>query len=132
MLYSYLTVYGSIGHEYPLYNIPVINAGYGPHFHYSFNYNPKTLSQYSKLINNLEKLKVNKKHLIDIYKFYYSHYLIDYEIFNKLPKTDLALDSFNIFNYFINSFDNKKKKKIEEDFINFIISKARRMIKVSI
>ncbi len=127
-----LTVYGSIGHEYPLFNIPVINAGYGPHFHYNFNYNPKTLKQYNTLINNLEKLKVNKKDIVDIYKFYFSHYLIDYEIFNRLPKTDFHLDSSNLFNYFINSFKSREKKKIREDFTNFIISNKRRMIKVSL
>ena len=32
-----LTVYGSISHEYPLFNIPVINAGNNPHKGYNFH-----------------------------------------------------------------------------------------------
>ena len=55
-----LTVYGSIGHEYPLMNIPVINAGNNPHFGYNFNFNPKTISQYRNLLNNIEKIRVNQ------------------------------------------------------------------------
>lgn len=125
-----LTVYGSIGHEYPLFNIPVINAGYGPHYHYKFNFNPNTLEQYDKLLNNLNKLKVKKTALIDIYRFYFSHYFNDYEIFKKLPKMDNTLNSSYIFKYFLETFSFKDLKKIEEDYENFIISNKRRMMKV--
>ena len=36
-----LTTYGSIAHEYPLFGIPVINAGENPHSGYNFSINPK-------------------------------------------------------------------------------------------
>lgn len=125
-----LTVYGSIGHEYPLFNIPVINAGYGPHYHYKFNFNPTTLKQYDSLLNNLDKLKVKKTTLIDIYKFYFSHYFVDYEIFKKLPKKDNILNSSYIFKYFLENYNLMKIKKIEMDYKNFIISNKRRMMEV--
>ena len=57
-----LTVYGSIAHEYPLFNIPVINACINnSHGKYNFSYSPKTISAFKKLIINCEKLKVKKK-----------------------------------------------------------------------
>ena len=48
-----LTTYGSIAHEYPLFGIPVINAGENPHSGYNFSINPKNFKQYDELINNL-------------------------------------------------------------------------------
>ena len=49
------TVYGSCGHEFPLLNIPVVNASdNGPHIGYNFNYNSKvknTLILSKKQIN---------------------------------------------------------------------------------
>ena len=44
-----LTVYGSVGHEYPLFDTPVINASVsGPHSAYSFNLSPKNKKSYEK------------------------------------------------------------------------------------
>ena len=57
-----ITVFGSVGHEYPLFGIPVINASkVGPHQNYNFNYYPKNIKHYTHLIKNVKKLKVNKK-----------------------------------------------------------------------
>ena len=59
-----LTVYGSVGHEYPLFNIPVINASnQGPHKNYNFNYYPNSIRNYEKLIKNIKKLKINKNNI---------------------------------------------------------------------
>ena len=70
-----LTVYGSIGHEYPLFNVPVINASINnPHIKYSFNIHPKNISHYKKIILNLKniKYKINKK---KVYEYYYMAFL---------------------------------------------------------
>ena len=46
-----LTVYGSVGHEYPLFGIPVINASkIGPHQNYNFNFYSKNIDHYNYLI----------------------------------------------------------------------------------
>ena len=55
-----LTVHGSIGHELPLYNIPVVNASiHNPHKKYDFNLHPKDIKQYEKVIDNLHNIKMN-------------------------------------------------------------------------
>jgi hypothetical protein len=70
-----LTVYGSIGHEYPLFNIPVINASINnPHIKYKFNVHPRNLNEYKKILLNLSRIniKINKN---KIYEYYYMAYL---------------------------------------------------------
>lgn len=52
-----LTVYGTLGFEYALFGIPVINASrVNPHIAYSFNYHPKTVEEYEQLIRNIPHL----------------------------------------------------------------------------
>lgn len=68
-----LTVCGTLGHEYPLLGVQVINAGNNPHIAYDFNYNPKTIAEYDELILNLDKLH-KKIDLNEIYQFYCIHY----------------------------------------------------------
>lgn len=69
-----LTVQGTIGHEYPLLGIQVINAGCNPHMAYAFNWNPATKEEYDSLLLNLGKLEK----IIDpdeIYQYYCLRYL---------------------------------------------------------
>ncbi len=70
-----LTCYGSVGHELPLLGFNVINAGYNPHIKYNFNMNCLSISQYSKVINEIKDLKININ-FEDIFKFYYVHNII--------------------------------------------------------
>ncbi|WP_182186206.1 hypothetical protein [Pectinatus frisingensis] len=74
-----LTVYGTVGCEYPLLGVNVINAGNNPHIAYNFNYNPKTIEEYDKIILNLDKLpKINVENVReDIYEFFYTHFQYD-------------------------------------------------------
>jgi hypothetical protein len=67
-----LTVYGTIGREFPLFGVQVINAGYNPHIAYDFNWHPKTIDEYEKMLMNLESLKkdINPQ---DIYEYFYIH-----------------------------------------------------------
>ncbi len=69
-----LTVYGSIGHEYPEIGIQVINAGYNPHSTFDFTWNPKTKEEYDNMILNLDKLE-EKKDEEGLYQFYSLNYL---------------------------------------------------------
>lgn len=69
-----LTVYGSIGHEYPEIGIQVINAGLNPHSAFDFTWNPKTKEEYDDLIMNLDKLKP-KQDREGLYQFYSLNYL---------------------------------------------------------
>ncbi len=69
-----LTVWGTIGHEYPALGIQVINAGNNPHIAFDFDWNPRNKREFDDLIFNLSKLK-NDVDIIEIYKFYCIHYL---------------------------------------------------------
>ena len=52
-----LTVYGSIAYEYPLFNIPVINATKNhPQRMYNFSITPKSKKHYGNMLKNLENL----------------------------------------------------------------------------
>lgn len=77
-----LTVCGSIGHEYPMLGIEVINAGKNLHQNYDFNWNPKDKKEYDDIIYNLENLE-KKKDKEGLYEFYAMHFLIyDIKKFN--------------------------------------------------
>lgn len=69
-----LTVQGTIGHEYPLLGIQVINAGYNPHMAYNFDWNPSTKEEYDSLLLNLDKLE-KKIDPDEIYQYYCLQYL---------------------------------------------------------
>jgi hypothetical protein len=81
-----LTVYGSIGHEYPEIGIEVINAGINPHCAFDFTWNPKTKEEYDDLIFNLEHLKRknDKEGLLQFYSLNYLFYNKDYIPYRKL------------------------------------------------
>jgi hypothetical protein len=86
-----VTVYGTLGHEFPYMDIPVINAGDNPHSAFNFCYNPASRSQYQDLIMKVGALKKpTNLDKIDILKFYYIHYISDLKGVNKLTKSTIA------------------------------------------
>ena len=98
-----LTVYGTIGHEFPEIGIQVINAGVNPHSAYDFTWNPETKEEYDDLILNLESLEA-KKDYEGLYQFYSLNYLYyDWEyipfrtLFFKNPI--LGMDKLELRNY---------------------------------
>ena len=70
-----LTVYGTVGREFPLFNIPVINASTcGPHSGYNFNFHFKDIKEYNKAVTNLKKyiknFKINRREIFEFYLRY--------------------------------------------------------------
>lgn len=126
-----LTVFGSVGHEYPLFRIPVINAGNNPHSGYDFNFNPKNLKEYKKLILNFRNIKIKKNVQKKIYEFYGVHHLIDYSFFSNFIDNineKIGFDSFQIYYEFIKKINLEihcSKINIYNKFIN---DKSRRLI----
>ena len=125
-----LTCYGSVGHECPLLGMKVINAGNNPHMGYDFNWNPKTVEEYEKLLMNLDSLK-NNINPNDIYEFYYMHNkktgVIDDWIYPSYYKmlTDLTEKErygSAIFPYFLDSLSTEKHQQIISRMSNFIDS----------
>jgi hypothetical protein len=124
-----LTIYGSIGHEYPALGIQVINASYNPHIAYNFNWHAKTIKEYRNLLFNLPKLS-KKINLQKIYEFYYLHYYY-------VPADDLILKSYRqsltdltnqerisskMYQYFLNQFSQARHKKIIKNMEKFVDS----------
>jgi hypothetical protein len=128
-----LTVYGSVGHEYPLFGIPVVNASnHGPHDLYKFNFYVKNKKNYLQLIKNLPKLKVNKKKVKkQIYEYFAIRYLTNYNIFknyNKYPEKyrDITQGS-NLYSTWLKEFSLSHHKKVLRDYENFIKNKKFKM-----
>ena len=70
-----LTVYGTIGWEYPYFGIPVINATLNnPHSMFNFSITPSSRDEYENLLLNLNELPVHAVNLEEIYRFYFLHY----------------------------------------------------------
>ncbi|MDA7733635.1 hypothetical protein N8841_04020, partial [Candidatus Pelagibacter sp.] len=122
-----LTCYGSIGHEYPFFRIPVINAGHNPHIGYNFNFHPKTKKDYENLIDKIESLRVNKKYINEIYQFYMVRYFLDYNLFPDIRNRN-SLNNIEIFETFFLRYDKKNIEKIIDDYNGFIYSNERRLI----
>lgn len=124
-----LTTYGSIAHEYPFFDVPVLNAGENPHSGYNFSITPNNFKKYQYLINNIDKIKQSKKNIKQIYEFYAMYHLVDYNIFEELEFSEKKLNNYYIFNYYQKKFNNFKINKIRKKYYNFIKSKDRRLIK---
>ena len=127
-----LTVYGSIAHEYPLYKIPVINAGINPHMGYEFSLTPKNKKEYEKVLNNLGKSKKNIKfENKKIFEFYAMHHLLDYNFFEDLEITqNLKSSSIDIFSKFMDKINSKIHYNKIDNYKKFIQSNSRRLIDI--
>ena len=112
-----LTCYGTIGHELPLLNVTVINAGLNPHISYPFNIHPKTLDEYANAIDDIRNLGQSPPcpDRTDLYRFYYMHYIhyyIDSLIFNShkdaIKFTNRIKCSSGFYQYYIQTFKLSK------------------------
>lgn len=119
-----ITVFGSIGHEYPYFGIPVINAGANQHMGYNFNYHPKTKNDYLKLLDNIENLKTPKNVKTKIYEFYFMKYMQDYNI---LPGV-VSVNDLNSSTVFLDFLNNYKYDGVFNNYKKFIKSNKRRLI----
>ena len=131
-----LTVYGSVGFEYAVLGTPVINASINnPHFDYNFNINPKNIEEYSSIINNLDKIKININS-DEIYQFYATNNLIAHNnfIFEDFKKIMDNVGGYNklftsdIYNELIKYIDKNKNNKIMEKIDKFVKSNQYTLI----
>lgn len=126
-----LTVYGSIGHEYPLFQVPVINAGNNPHIGYPFCYHPKSIKEYLLLLKSIPNLIVKKKTTKFIYEFYVMKFLVDYNLFEEIGYDQSKLNTNAIFEIFCKKFDSNRISKVNKIYEKFIKSKKRRLYNFS-
>lgn len=131
-----VTVHGNIGSEYPLFNIPVINASTN-HYHkyYDFNINPKNKKDYENILLNLKKIKLKIKK-DQIYKYYFMKYIYfnNNWLFSNLDDLLKNVGGYaninreNIYSYWMkteNSYSINKKILLLKEFLiskNYLFS----------
>ncbi len=131
-----LTVYGTVGREFPLFNIPVINASTcGPHSGYNFNYHFKNKNEYNKAITNLKKyiknFEINRR---EIFEFFYLRYNLDFSflynsnyINNINEKLRIKnMKPHNVVDIWLDNLNISIQKNIFEEVKKFILSKQYR------
>ena len=131
-----LTIYGSVGHEYPLFNKLIINASNnGPHSSYDFNVNPKNKKEYESIIKNISKNRIKMRSNFNknkIYEFYFMRYLSEYSLLDNWTKVMKQLknkyNSFDILSHFINNFDLKSHNQKLKDINLFITENPIRLV----
>lgn len=121
-----VTIAGSIGHEYPLLGIDVINSGSNPHMAFDFNINPKSKAELLDVLLHLQsysKLE-NANQIYDFYAVYYFYYQDNQfseefqDIFDKLDFLNLDIEH-TIYSVYMDKYtdcytDMEIKEKIEK------------------
>jgi hypothetical protein len=127
-----LTGYGSIGHEYPYFGIPVINCAFNPHIAYNFNYHVKTVEEYKNVLLNLNNFqcKIDKEEIFEFYFMNNKYILADDLMLPSYSKflNDLSQEErggFAGFKYFINHLTEESHENIILKIENYIDSGKR-------
>jgi hypothetical protein len=132
-----LTCHGTIGFEYAIMGVPVINASLNnPHINYDFNIHASNIIHYKKILLNLKKIKLNIKKN-QVYEYYAMNFLnskIDYIFDNNdkfLKKYNFEINSlpFDFYTDFINYWNKERHNKIIKNISNFINSSDYKMQK---
>jgi hypothetical protein len=125
------TVFGTAAHEYAFKGVPVINASvWNPHSAYKFNIHTNKFSEYDRMINNLDKIKLNIKKE-EVLEFYSMHFLYTskdwfFSDYNKLFK---FLEHYHfqwtdkVYEYWVENYNNSFKKEFYDKINKFISSK---------
>ncbi|MBF0331989.1 MAG: hypothetical protein HQL17_08665 [Candidatus Omnitrophica bacterium] len=124
-----LTVYGSVGHEYPALGVQVVNAGYNPHVAYDFTWTPRNREEYRQWLLDLPSLKKNID-INELYEFYYMHYYyssFDDCVYPSARQLAMSvgvkgLGSQKLFRYVLDHGDPAHHKKMISRFEAFIDS----------
>lgn len=124
-----LTCFGTVGHEYPVLGVQVINAAFNPHIAYNFNWHPKSIEEYEHYLLNLGRLE-KEIDINELYEFYYMNYYY-------VPADDLFLrshkESLNdpyvkqkvrsgIYRYFLDQLTEEKHQEIINNIQKYIES----------
>ncbi len=124
------TCYGSVGTEYPLFNIPVVNASRNnPHHRYNFNINPKSIEELKTIILNLPNINcsINKNEIYEHYFLKHIYITKNWIIENLKEYLEYVggwsgQNSFKVYEYWLSKINNKKKHQIFKSIENFINS----------
>lgn len=126
------TVTGTVGLDYAMLNVPVINASLSnPQINYNFNLHPKNKKELTKIIFNLKniikKFKINKDEIYECYGVKNVFFSKDW-LFQDFDKTVKNIGNYhnlwdvNFYSYWINNWSIKLDKKIQKDVKEYINS----------
>jgi len=79
-----ITMQSTVGFEMALFGKPVILGDYGFYGNKGFTYNPKTLQEYTDLLNNIESIGPLNQDEIDVAK----RYVYDFLFYRQIPLRD--------------------------------------------
>lgn len=130
-----LTVHGTIGMEYPLFGIPVVNASpVNPHFGFDFCINPSNKALYEHTILNLDKITVpTNSNLIYLFHHIKHNYYPKSWVFKDSNKMLNDLGGWEksmtteIYNYYLDSNNTFKPDVLAIVSKNFISSNEFRV-----
>jgi hypothetical protein len=124
-----LTVYGSIGHEYPALGVQVINAGYNPHVAYGFNWHPRSIAEYEHYLLNLKTLRkdIDPREMAEFYYMHHYYRFDDDLMFDSYRQMELDLRPEDrigpvVYSYFLERFTARKHRAIIDTTEAFIDS----------
>ena len=125
-----ITSHGTIGEEYPYFDIPVLNCAINPRINYSFNFHLYERDKITDFIKNLPKFIGKKLNKNEIFEYYYTHHKMhkdDSLIFNSYEDFIDAKSSFinsdEAYIYFLSQINKKRLNEIEKKIKLFIKSK---------
>jgi hypothetical protein len=128
-----LTVHGTVGSEFPFFNVPVVNASLNnPHVHYNFNINPVDLEGYYKTIKRLHLIKKDKIKRKELLEYFYMHnlyfdksWILDEpeKFIKKIANNKNIYKNKNVFKYLNNELTNHRKETINLILRNFFNTK---------
>ncbi len=122
-----LTVFGSVGFEYALFDIPVINASNkSATVNFDFNIHIKNIAKYKLLLLNPKKIKIKIKKK-EIYKYYFLRHLYYPRnwLFDDIQKAEQLYGGYSleIYDYWIKKeFKKGRHIKIFDNLKKFINS----------
>ena len=126
-----LTVWGQVAHEYAFRKIPVINASdCNIHSAFNFNYHVKNITEYTRLIKNIGKMK-HKLNYDEVFKFYYMHYIYVEKnwFFKDIEKFISSIGGYHnlsskiVYDKWLETINRKDHLTILKNIDNFINSK---------
>ena len=126
-----ITCHGTIGSEYPYFNLLVINASNSnPHIKYNFNIHPRSINSLKKILNNLDKqkIKIKKKEVLEYYfmkNIYFSNDWL-FENFEELIKYCGGYKNIyknKCYDFWLKNWNKDKQNKLTNSINKFISSK---------
>jgi len=125
------TVFGTAAHEYAFKGVPVINASvWNPHSAYKFNIHTNKFSEYDKMINNLNKIKlsIKKEEVLEFYSMHFLYTSKDW-FFSDYDKLFKFLEHYHfqwtdkVYEYWVENYNKSFKKEFYDKINKFISSK---------